>query len=63
MSDLRYRPVQLSDDSIRRLEHFLELSNDFAAEIEEDFPPSRERSLALTSLDELVSWLTRAVAA
>ena len=64
MNEPRYlRKVVLDAEQARALEHHLGLCDDLAAEIEQDFPASRERSLALTKLDETVFWLTKSAVA
>ena len=57
------RKFDVSADQARLLEHHLRLCDHLVAEIEADFPASRERSIAIIRLDELVYWLTRAAVA
>jgi len=64
VSEPRYlRKFVLGPDQARTLEHHLGLCDNLAAEIEQDFSAGRERSLALTKLDELVYWLTKSAVA
>jgi len=64
VNEPRYlRKFVLDPDQVRMLDHHLGLCDDLAAEIEQDFSAGRERSLALTKLDEMVYWLTKSAVA
>jgi len=41
------------------MEKWADLAADLRAEIEKTYAPSRERSLAITKLDELELWMNR----
>ena len=58
--DFTYHPPRT--DQIPRYEEILDYARTFAATILKDCPPSRERSLALTSLEEAVFWANASIA-
>lgn len=50
-----------SDDAINSIERLRTIAKGFAAVIIEESDPSRESSLALTHLEEVVMWAVKAV--
>lgn len=50
------------EDVIRRFEHLREAAKDLGREIFNSCPPSRERSLAITKLEETVMWAVKSIA-
>ena len=55
-----YHPPK--DGQPERYENLREIASEFAAQIMEQCPPSREKSLALTKLEEAVMWANAAIA-
>jgi hypothetical protein len=48
-------------EGIERIEHVRQLGRDLATAVVLNCPPSRERSLALTHLEETVMWSTKSI--
>lgn len=49
-------------DQVPRYEHLRHLAKDLADMIDAYCPPSREKSLAITKLEESVMWANKAIA-
>jgi len=58
--DFSYHPPKL--DQIPRYEGIRDLAKTFAAILVQMCPPSRERSLAITALEESVMWANASIA-
>jgi len=58
--DFSYHPPK--PDQIPRYEEIRDYARTFAAALLEKCPPSRERSLALTALEEAVMWANASIA-
>lgn len=58
--DFSYHPPK--DDQPGRYVHLRDLAKALAAEIMMNCPPSRERSLALTALEECIMWANASIA-
>lgn len=58
--DFSYHPPK--DDQPSRYVHIRDMAKAVAGEIMMNCPPSRERSLALTKLEECVMWANAAIA-
>lgn len=50
------------DDQLSRYEEIRQNAKQFAMLIDHDCPPSRERSLAMTKLEECVMWANASIA-
>lgn len=59
-NDFTYHPPK--EDQIPRYNTLREIARAFAAEILENCPPSRERSLAITKLEEATMWANASIA-
>lgn len=60
--DKRFTYHSPKDDQPARYEAMREIARQFAQDICSFCPPSRERSLALTNLEEAVMWANAAIA-
>jgi hypothetical protein len=59
-NDFSYHPPK--DDQPERYNHIREVAHDFAVIIVENTPPSREQSVALTLLEQVVMEANAAIA-
>ncbi len=59
-TNFTYHPPK--DDQPKRYEEIREVAKNFAMCINENTPASREQSLALTALEEVVFWANAAIA-
>ena len=57
-----YHPPKPELNQARRYEIIREHGKDFGLHLVDECPPSRERSLALTKLEEVVMWANAAIA-
>lgn len=53
--------VRPGDEAIRTIEHFREVAKDLVDAIFDDVPECRERSLALTHLEEVAMWAVKGI--
>jgi hypothetical protein len=61
-NDFVFHPPVEGSDQVQRYEHIRELCRQLAMELAKLCPPSRELSVALTSLDQAMFWGNAAIA-
>ena len=58
---MSFKNYELNDKGFNEMNHFKQVMADVAVHVEDNIPNSREKSLALTKLEEFSFWATTAI--